>query len=73
MTKLDDEGRIISFVMEPEEELVTLKFVHDHKPSRTLIVQPLQYPGETNSDCANRLGLTGGYYVGFFGGAEEPV
>lgn len=63
MTKYDSEGRIMAFVMEPEEELETLRFIEEHKP-QLIITRPLWDTDLSDTEIAQRNGLTGGYNFG---------
>jgi hypothetical protein len=67
MIKANDEYQIVLFVMEPEEELQTLRFLALHKG----VIGVKEYDFWTNNSTmslteqATRLGLTGGYFQNF--------
>ena len=62
-----DKGQVVEYIMEPEEELLTLRFLARHRPSRPLL------GANYWKDCvpyipdktAEELGLTGGYTYHF--------
>lgn len=66
MKQENNQGQAILFVMEPEEELASLRFIESYKPPKLVITRALWYPDLTESETAKELGLTGGYGLSFF-------
>lgn len=65
MTRSDNQGRILAYIMEPEEELESLRFIEEHKP-QLIIARPLWDQDLSDSEIAQQNDLRGGY--GFGGG-----
>jgi hypothetical protein len=71
MTRTNKNGEIVEYVMEPEEELHTLRFLVLHRPlasNNVLLAKNVLWdPRLTLTEQAKELGLRGGYGVHFHG------
>jgi hypothetical protein len=63
MIKYDEQGRILIYIMEPEEELESLRFIEECKP-QLIITRPLWDQDLSDSEIAQQNGLRGGYGFG---------
>lgn len=60
MIRYDDYGKVLGYVMEPEEELETLRFIEEHKPG-IVVTRPLWDQDLSDTEIAKKNGLEGGY------------
>jgi hypothetical protein len=60
MIKYDSQGRVLAYIMEPEEELEALRFIEEHKP-QAIITRLLWNQDLSDSEIAQQNGLQGGY------------
>lgn len=69
MIKTNESGEPVVYIMEPEEELYTLRFIEMHKPHVGLMITQtiLWDPNLTMTEKVEVLGLRGGYGVHFHG------
>lgn len=68
MIKINESGEIIVYIMEPEEELNTLRFIALHKPAMIVVTPNELWNSDFSMDeIASELGLRDGYGVHFHG------